>query len=188
MDQRVKLLAAGSVLLIGLLLAALFRREGPSSEPPPVGNNERLELGRGCSPLGAAETATAAQSGGSPVILPPASAGRALADPSHAAVSPTPPPTARWDPGRMAAEPLPKVPPARTHRVVDGDSLRSLAERYLGSADRWAEIFQANRDVLANPAILPIGTALKIVARPPEEAESDLLPRGPLVPVGPKRD
>ena len=51
---------------------------------------------------------------------------------------------------------------ATTHVVADGDTLTGLAERYLGSMDRYLEIFELNRDVLANPELLPIGHALKI--------------------------
>jgi hypothetical protein len=48
------------------------------------------------------------------------------------------------------------------HRVADGDSLASLAQRYLGNRNRYAEIFNANRHVLASPDILPIGIELVI--------------------------
>jgi nucleoid-associated protein YgaU len=64
---------------------------------------------------------------------------------------------------------LPVTMPAdaapRTHRIVDGDTLVSLAERYLGTADRAGEIFNANRDVLQNPRLLSIGVELKIPPR-----------------------
>ena len=44
--------------------------------------------------------------------------------------------------------PLPVTAPAddaaRTHTVVDGDTLAALAERYLGSSARADEIYQAN--------------------------------------------
>lgn len=50
----------------------------------------------------------------------------------------------------------------RTHKVVDGDTLAALAYRYLGSAARAQEIFDANRDVLQNPELLPIGVELKL--------------------------
>jgi hypothetical protein len=48
------------------------------------------------------------------------------------------------------------------HRVADGDSLASLAQRYLGDRNRYAEIFHANRHLLASPDILPIGVILTI--------------------------
>ncbi len=48
------------------------------------------------------------------------------------------------------------------HKIVDGDTLRDLAQRYLGSPDRAREIFELNRDVLNDPRLLPIGGELKI--------------------------
>lgn len=53
----------------------------------------------------------------------------------------------------------------RTHRIVDGDTLGKIAERYLGAANRAGEIFAANRDVLNDPDLLPIGVELKIPPR-----------------------
>jgi nucleoid-associated protein YgaU len=53
----------------------------------------------------------------------------------------------------------------QTHKIVDGDTLEDLAARYLGSALRSAEIFQANRDLLSDPRLLPIGAELKIPGR-----------------------
>jgi nucleoid-associated protein YgaU len=52
--------------------------------------------------------------------------------------------------------------PPRMHRIVDGDTLSALAERYLGSPSRATDIFRANRDVLSEPELLPIGGELKI--------------------------
>jgi nucleoid-associated protein YgaU len=53
----------------------------------------------------------------------------------------------------------------RTHRIVDGDTLRRLAQRYLGNAERFGEIYEANRDVLNNPDLLPIGKVLRLPER-----------------------
>jgi nucleoid-associated protein YgaU len=50
----------------------------------------------------------------------------------------------------------------RRHRIADGDNLQSLAEEYLGSADRYEEIYDANRDVLSSPDLLPIGVEILI--------------------------
>jgi len=69
----------------------------------------------------------------------------------------------------------------RTHRIVDGDTLAELARRYLGDAARANEIFEANRDVLETPDVLPIGRKLRIPPRLPQ----NLAPAGPLVPIRP---
>lgn len=58
---------------------------------------------------------------------------------------------------------------SRVHRIRDGDTLTKLAERYLGRGDRYLEIFDLNREVLASPNLLPIGVVLKI---PPRDASS----------------
>jgi nucleoid-associated protein YgaU len=50
----------------------------------------------------------------------------------------------------------------RTHVVADGDTLTGLATRYLGSSERYGEIFAANRQVLTTPDLLPIGATLQI--------------------------
>ena len=64
--------------------------------------------------------------------------------------------------GAEADESRPAIEPARTHVVVDGDTLGKLAARYLGSRDRYLEIFNANRQVLSKPDLLPIGAVLTI--------------------------
>ena len=53
-------------------------------------------------------------------------------------------------------------PVPRTHIVVDGDSLKKLASRYLDDPHRDWEIFKLNRDSLQDPELLPIGAVLKI--------------------------
>ncbi len=55
----------------------------------------------------------------------------------------------------------PRVEPQR-HKIRDGDTLSSLAERYLGDARRAVEIFEANREVLTDPDLLPLGKYLTI--------------------------
>jgi nucleoid-associated protein YgaU len=61
-----------------------------------------------------------------------------------------------------AVETRPKL---RDHRIVDGDTLDGLAERYLGKASRAEEIFELNRDLLRDPNILPVGKRLRIPDR-----------------------
>lgn len=58
--------------------------------------------------------------------------------------------------------------PTRSHVVTDGETLSSIAGKYLGSQTRYQEIFQANRDQLKSADDLKIGMKLTI----PERAES----------------
>ncbi len=62
---------------------------------------------------------------------------------------------------------------ARTHRIADGDTLSKLASQYLGRGERYLEIFELNRDVLASPDLLPIGAVLKIPPRHDERSPTD---------------
>lgn len=62
---------------------------------------------------------------------------------------------------------------ARPYRLRDGDTLESLAERFLGDAGRAEEIFEANRQVLAHPDLLPVGKTIMI---PPRMRVEDLEP------------
>ena len=48
------------------------------------------------------------------------------------------------------------------YRVQKGDTLSSLAARYLGSSERFWELFKANRDRLRNPDLLPVGLEIRI--------------------------
>jgi len=68
-----------------------------------------------------------------------------------------------------------------THRIADGDTLSGIAAKYLGRADRYAEIFNTNRDVLRSPDLLPIGKVLKI-PQPPAQSQpqpTDLILQSP---------
>ena len=57
------------------------------------------------------------------------------------------------------------------HIVRNGDTLEKLAERYLGDAGRALELFDLNRDQLANPHLLPIGAELRIPIPPRRELD-----------------
>jgi phage tail protein X len=52
------------------------------------------------------------------------------------------------------------------HKIADGDTLATLAERYYGDAERSREIFEANREILSSPAVLPIGVEIVIPVLP----------------------
>jgi nucleoid-associated protein YgaU len=74
---------------------------------------------------------------------------------------PRPEPLVRATAGRPAAPPR----PSRQHRIVDGDTLPRLADYYLGDERRYLEIFQANRHLLVQPDLLPLGERLWIPNR-----------------------
>jgi len=59
-----------------------------------------------------------------------------------------------------AAAPAPPAP--RTHVVVEGDTLTKIARKYYGSAGRWEDILNANRDVVKDEKSLVVGSTLKI--------------------------
>jgi len=48
--------------------------------------------------------------------------------------------------------------------VVKGDTLSKIAKQFYGSANRWREIFGANRDQISNPDLIKPGQVFKIPA------------------------
>ena len=48
------------------------------------------------------------------------------------------------------------------HRIRDGDSLQSLAARYLGDPSRSGEIYERNRDLLPSEEVLPLNSLIEI--------------------------
>lgn len=57
--------------------------------------------------------------------------------------------------------------PSREYRVQSGDSLHKISQRLYGSANRWEEIYDANKDVIgSSPTKLKIGMVLKLPAPP----------------------
>jgi phage tail protein X len=80
------------------------------------------------------------------------------------------------------------MPPLRTHRIADGDTLGRIATTYLGEAARQEAILELNREVLGdNPDLLPIGAVLKIPAAVPAKNRRPGSADGPseLVPIPP---
>lgn len=49
-----------------------------------------------------------------------------------------------------------------THVIAAGDTLSTIAQKYLGSQAKYHEIYAANRDVLPDPDSLPLGKTLVI--------------------------
>jgi nucleoid-associated protein YgaU len=48
------------------------------------------------------------------------------------------------------------------YRVGSDDTLTSIAQRHLGRASRWTEIYDQNRDVLKSPNDLTLGTVIRL--------------------------
>ena len=79
---------------------------------------------------------------------------------------------------------------ANWHRVVNGDTLEKLSQQYYGTPQQALNIFEANRQALFNPAILPIGLDLKIpkqnAARPARQISAKQISTGGLQPLTPR--
>jgi nucleoid-associated protein YgaU len=73
-------------------------------------------------------------------------------------VSPTaaPKPTAQPTSSAQPAAPM------QTYTVQSGDTLSAIAKRFLGNANEYMEIFNANRDQLSDPDMIKPGQILKI--------------------------
>lgn len=71
-------------------------------------------------------------------------------------------PTPRPAPGPASA-PAGSAP-ERTHTVKAGETLMQITARTLGSASRWRELVEANRDVIDDPDRIEAGMVLKLPA------------------------
>jgi nucleoid-associated protein YgaU len=182
------------VLAVGAAAALLFRREAPpvaSADPP--AREEGLIL-RGQRSEATRPVATPATPAPPEIKSQVKSSSPAGAQPAHDEPPPLAPryhqeslTAAKQIPGRGASGgETPVARRERTHKVVDGDTLVRLAERYLGSGNRYREILEANRDVLPNPDILPIGVVLRIPPREPDHSGTQSPdPSQRLVPIPP---
>ena len=197
-DQSVRIAAAASVLLGGIVVAMLFRQHGSPTGQPGPDSGDRLVLRRQIeAPMGDEDASgrgegaglaasSPANAAGSPKVLKPISSSEPPPELAREYPGAAPGAAADWGSARtgQSSHAPPEAALARTHKVVDGDTLGALAERYLGSAERGRDIYEANRDLLSSPGILPIGLELKI---PPRQglatSPSNYMPRRPLVPV-----
>ena len=64
----------------------------------------------------------------------------------------------------------------KTVTVNTGDSLSSLAQQYLGSSDRWQELYETNRDQLDSPDHVVVGMQLRL---PSGDSIGSVSGRGP---------
>lgn len=51
---------------------------------------------------------------------------------------------------------------SKTYVVKAGDSLSKIAKELLGDANRWKEIYEANKDTIKDPNTLNVGQKLVI--------------------------
>ena len=65
---------------------------------------------------------------------------------------------------QSAPQPNPAKASLKTYTVKSGDTLSEIAKRELGSANKYMDIFNANRDQLNDPDLIKPGQVLKIPA------------------------
>ena len=68
------------------------------------------------------------------------------------------------DPNAAPAARTAAAPSSRTYTVQSGDSLSKIAKEFYGSPGEYMKIFEANRDVLADPNRINPGQTLRIPA------------------------
>jgi nucleoid-associated protein YgaU len=74
-------------------------------------------------------------------------------------------PGAQQQPGTQSIpQPTPAKASMKTYTVQSGDTLGEIAKRELGSANKYMDIFNANRDQLNDPDKIKPGQVLKIPA------------------------
>ncbi|HEV7508156.1 MAG TPA: LysM peptidoglycan-binding domain-containing protein [Thermoanaerobaculia bacterium] len=57
----------------------------------------------------------------------------------------------------------PIVEPAeQTYTIVSGDSLSKIAKHFYGDANKWRQIYEANRDIIKDPDMIHPGQTIKI--------------------------
>ncbi len=121
---------------------------------------EQLAAARGGLPVSRADSNAAsplaALAGAWPPPAPPAAVSPVIpATPAN--VSPVVRPSAPVPPSKPAAA------AGKKHVVASGETLSTIAQRYLGARNRWPEILAANKDILPSDMTkLPVGMELKI--------------------------
>lgn len=73
-------------------------------------------------------------------------------------------PGAQQQPSQSIPQPTPAKASMKTYTVKSGDTLSEIAKRELGSANKYMDIFNANRDQLNDPDKIKPGQVLKIPA------------------------
>lgn len=68
----------------------------------------------------------------------------------------------RLPPATRAAPTVERAVATRRHVVAADETLRSIAQKFYGDAERWIDLLEANRDQLAGPASVRVGLSLRI--------------------------
>ena len=55
-----------------------------------------------------------------------------------------------------------------TETLTEGSRLTWLSRKYYGAPDFWVYIYEANKSVLPNPNLIPVGTRIRIPRLPKE--------------------
>ena len=62
----------------------------------------------------------------------------------------------------LAPPPPPAAPAMKTYTVQAGDTLSKISKEFLGNANAYMKIFEANKDQLTDPNKIKVGQVLKI--------------------------
>lgn len=127
-----------------------------------------------------------------PVASPPTQAGAALATAYRSTLEVPPPPlldgqqppplAPGWSGRQPEAGQRPAGPALQSmvYVIRDGDDLTGIASRFYGHPAAAAAIWEANRGLVPDPGILPIGATILL---PHPDAVAGLAPPGPRVPT-----
>ena len=141
--RRAGIGGAASAAILAQLLPALIDKLTPNGQVParPQLRQMNEQIARGDSPFARPEM-TLMSSGDKPKPD--------FSNVQSGASSTAPPPSA------------PKAAEPRTYTVVAGDNLSKIAKRFYGDANKWKQIFEANKDTIQNPDLIRVGQVLRI--------------------------
>ena len=100
----------------------------------------------------------------SPALFPPPASGSGSARPANPLDSPALVPV---DPSRVPMITIPAGPggsggTTAMYRTKEGDTLSSIAGDLMGDSGQWKTLYEANKNVIADPDNLPVGVVLKV--------------------------
>ncbi len=188
MDRKKKIGLAVLVIAIGGAVALQFRKTD-STTANPEGTSQAPSVGTTIAPSGpvvlsdglASKSGTSFAGG---IESAPVDAATSRGSGSLTPVGPNSS-TANRDDAERDQSLVNLNQPDKIHKIVDGDTLGKLAQRYWGRADRYVELYAYNRDVLSDPDVLPIGAELRIPSHVIVSRDPDLTSATPVLPLVP---